>query len=284
MNKVSRLFDWKYSIDYMVNKKLLLGFFALFFIIVACEKDDGSDPDNGGNNNGGNGGTTKHEANKKGTGESANALLANKDFSKMKVEIQYVEDYKPTDRALDSFKNFLEKYLHKPQGFEFKKTRIGEPGGDDDYSVQEVIDIEDANRNVYNEGNTIGVYFLFINGEHEDDTDNSKTLGVAYRNTSMVIYEETIQELSGGLNEPATHKLENAVINHEMGHNLGLVNNGSSMQTDHQDEQHGKHCDEDNCLMHWTVKTGDVVEKLLGGSVPELDVNCRDDLKANGGK
>ena len=257
----------------------------LLFSLAACDKDD----DNGGiigNGNGnGNGNQQDHPENRKGSGESAGALLAANQYGKLTVEIQYVDGFKPTDEALKNFKSFLKKYLHKPDGITLKKTKISKPSGDNSYSINDIADIEDENRNVYTDGNEIGVYFLFVNGEHEDDTDDSKVLGVAYRNTSMVIFEETIRELSGsGPTEASTDKLETAVINHEIGHNLGLVANGSSMQTDHQDEDHGKHCDNNDCLMHWTVKTGDVVQKLVGGSVPELDQNCKDDLKANGGK
>ncbi len=267
---------------------VLLSFF-LVFCLSACEDDESTQPDDDKNDeqkdDDNNNDEDPKAGNKKSTGASANALLSEQEYDQLKVEIQYVKGYKPTQRALDSFKSFLNANVHKSNGIAFKKTKISNPGDDNKYDVSEIIDIEDQNRSVYNEGSEIGVYFLFVNGKNKGDSDNEKTLGIAYRNTSMVIFEETIQGLSDDIDEPERHKLERAVINHEMGHNLGLVDNGSPMQTDHRDKDKGSHCDNDNCLMHWTVKTGDVVDKILtGGNIPKLDQNCQDDLEANGGK
>lgn len=128
------------------------------------------------------------------------------------------------------------------------------------------------------------MYFIFIDGEYDENSDNSKTLGIAYRNTSMVIFEETIRNFSSGIGQPSRAKLEKAVVNHEFGHILGLVNVGALVQSDHQDEAHGKHCDVEDCLMYYVTETSDVIDNLLNSSVPELDAQCRADLDANGGK
>ena len=101
----------------------------------------------------------------------------------------------------------------------------------------------------------------------------------------MAIFEKSIKDLTGGFGEPDTDKLETVVVNHEFGHILGLVNVGSAMQVNHQDVEHGKHCDNEDCLMNWTAETGDAISNFLGTSgLPELDANCINDLKANGGR
>jgi hypothetical protein len=56
------------------------------------------------------------------------------------------------------------------------------------------------------------------------------------------------------------------------------------MVVNHQDTAHGRHCDNTNCLMHYTVETGNVVQKILGGNLPQLDQKCIDDLRAHGGR
>jgi predicted Zn-dependent protease len=100
----------------------------------------------------------------------------------------------------------------------------------------------------------------------------------------MALFERTIQDLSGGLTQPEQSRLESVVLQHELGHILGLVNAGTAMVTNHQDAPHGRHCTNTNCLMHYTVETGNVVQNLLDGSLPQLDSNCLSDLRANGGK
>jgi hypothetical protein len=56
------------------------------------------------------------------------------------------------------------------------------------------------------------------------------------------------------------------------------------MQKLHQDDANGKYCDDSNCLMHYSVETGNLVSNLIGNSMPQLDLNCIKDLQANGGK
>jgi hypothetical protein len=94
----------------------------------------------------------------------------------------------------------------------------------------------------------------------------------------------TVQQHSGGLNQPERSRLKTAIINHEFGHILGLVNAGTPMQEHHQDTPNGRHCTDRSCLMNWVVETGNVVQNLFGGAMPELDQKCINDLRANGGK
>ena len=109
-------------------------------------------------------------------------------------------------------------------------------------------------------------------------------LGVAYASTSMCIFEETIIDNTGGLGQASRADVEEGVLKHEFGHILGLVNLGTALQTQHEDGQHAKHCNVQDCLMYYAIETGDFFASLLGGGVPELDAQCIADLRANGGK
>ncbi len=264
-----------------ISYRGLVLLFSCAVMISSCDKDD-DDNGNGNGSNNGNGQNGQAAANR-GVGESAQELLKAADFNELKVEIQYPQGYKPKDATLDNLKEFLNQYLNKPEGIQIVKSQIEAPG-QSEYSIDDIREIEDANRSVYNQNQTLGVYVFFADGNHEDDTDDGQVLGTAYQNTSTVLFEETIQELSGGLQEPSQKKLETAVLNHEFGHIMGLVALGSPMQQNHQDEDNGNHCDVDDCLMYWATETSDVVDNLLGSGIPTLDAQCQDDLKANGGK
>jgi len=267
-----------------LNCRVLLLLFSFAVMISSCDKDDDDNGNGNGNGNGSNGnGQNGQAAAKRGVGESAEELLEAADFNKLKVEIQYPQGYKPKDATLDNLKDFLNKYLNKPQGIQIVKSQIEAPS-QSEYSIDDIREIEDANRSVYNQDQTLGVYVFFADGNHEDDTDDGQILGTAYQNTSTVLFEETIQELSGGLKEPSQTALETAVLTHEFGHIMGLVALGSPMQQNHQDEDNGNHCDVDDCLMYYATETSDVVDNLLGSGIPTLDAQCQEDLKANGGK
>lgn len=74
------------------------------------------------------------------------------------------------------------------------------------------------------------------------------------------------------------------VAEQEMGHLMGLVDLGSPMINNHKDATHGNHCNNQNCLMYYSLETTDLLGFLLTGSIPPLDLNCISDLHANGGR
>jgi hypothetical protein len=214
---------------------------------------------------------------------SSRDFLSSDDYDKLTVEIQYVPGFQPTQATLDNLKALLEQRLNKPAGISFVLTSIASPKRSA-YSVSDIQRIESANRTQNTNGKTIAAYFLFIDGDYSLNSGNSKVLGIAYGGSSMVIFEKTIREFSGGITQPSVTTLETTVAEHEFGHILGLVNNGTPMQSPHQDVANGRHCINQNCLMYYNAETSDIVANLLGGGIPSLDTNCSNDLKANGGK
>jgi hypothetical protein len=223
-------------------------------------------------------------SNRQQTGASANDLLSADTFTKMIVEIAFIEGFRPTETALNNFKEFIQERTFKPGGFEFIEQQIS-ASGKTEYTLEEVSDIEKEFRTQYNSDTTIAVWALFIDGKSSRDSDQGSILGTAYWNTSFVIYEETIQGFSGGAFQPSTNLLESSVIRHEFGHIFGLTNLGTELQSDHEDGEHPKHCIVEDCLMYFAADTSQGIEDMLsGGKVPELDAQCLADLKANGGR
>ena len=257
-------------------------YFLVVFLFLACS-EDGMDEKTVVDENG-NDVTIDTNLNKKNVGDSANDLLSSQDYQDLNFEIFYVENFKPTTATIADFEAFLAERLNKSGEINVTLKQIESPGKSI-YSIAEIIDIEDEIRTTYNDAGKIAVFGLFIDGEYSENTENGSVLGVAYRNTSFVIFEETIKEFSGQPLAPSTSVLETTVINHEFGHLLGLVNAGTTPQSDHQDVEHGRHCTTEDCLMYWTAETGEgLLNSITGGAVPSLDEQCINDLKSNGGK
>ena len=215
---------------------------------------------------------------------SANDFLSDDTYKRLVIEIVSVDGFEPTSAAVDNLVSFLNERTFKPNGIQVESRSIPSPQNST-YTIQDIIAIENANRTEFNSSDKLTLWVLFVDGEFASNSNGSTVLGAAYGDTSFVIFEESIQAISGGVLQPSRAVVESTVVNHEMGHLLGLTNFKSPMQTNHEDSNHPRHCDVDNCLMYWSIETGEgIVDFLSGGQIPSLDAQCVADLQANGGK
>ncbi|MFV8342956.1 membrane metalloprotease [Flavobacterium sp. XS2P39] len=255
-------------------KKVITALTIGFVLLVSCSKEDAVDTSE----------TINPITNKQTTGSSSNDLLSDKKFTSMIIEVVYVQGFEPSATAINNLVSFLSARTYKPSGISIVKRAIPSPGKAT-FTDQEIVAIEDANRTKYNTSNQIAVWVFFADGKSSTDTSTSVILGTAYRNTSLVIYEQTVHGLSDSPFEPNRSLLETTVITHEIGHILGLTNLGTTLQSNHEDTAHPKHCNVSTCLMYWSSETGKGIENMVsGGAAPQLDAQCIADLRANGGK
>ncbi len=284
--------------------KIGITLFALFFVVGCSKNTTATDEPAGG---------VDKTPNLRAAGLSAKDLLSNEDFTKLKVEIAFVNGFKPTQRALNEFANYIRTNTFK-EIVEISFLELDSPEKEN-LSIQEVADLEEANRTVYNNGETLGVYIYFSDAPAEGDDEDSGlvTLGAVYRNTSMVIYETTVRRLANSSASISNSDIEIATINHEFGHLFGLVNLGTEMVNNHEDENAQNHCNVSGCLMRAELEfrgasnksstlknslqsscslSGKSVLQMLKNrtsttgrfnSVP-LGVACKADLQAKGGR
>ncbi len=137
-------------------------------------------------------------------GASAGELLKDDAFTSLAVEVQYMQDFKPDEKAIENLKIFLSRHLHKPGGIFFYEKEI-KPVADTILSRKQVDSIRRANRTVYTKGKMLALYILYTNGEFE----NPHVFGQAFRNTSIVIYGRTIMQYAHVFSFPSQTTIEN---------------------------------------------------------------------------
>lgn len=255
------------------HKYLLLTILSLTFVAYSCS-DSGTGPEV----------DPPQEFNSKAApGDSAKSFLEGDQYTSLQIEIDYMEGYEPTQEGLNSLETFLETRLNKTN-ITFTTTQIA-ARGEGPYTTENIAAIEEEERDNYTEAgsSTLHAYFLIVDGEYEQQ---SNVLGIAYWNTSMAFFGQTIDDISGTPPAaPSEQQVEGTVFRHEIGHNLGLVGIGSPHpegQESHETEG-SAHCTTDGCLMAPSVRTGDIFQNF-SGEVPELDQLCIEDLQANGGR
>ncbi len=212
-------------------------------------------------------------------GTLARELLNEEVFKKLVVELLFVDGYRPTQEAIRRLQQFLEERLKKPKGIRVIEEFALPSPGKTHYTVGDARQIEDLNRRYFTRKDEIAVTVLFLDGASSDGAVG--TLGQAHRSTSIVIYEKALLEASGA-GGARRDLLESAILHHEFGHLLGMVQQGEPSREGHRDSDHGDHCANPLCLMHYSVQTG--LAGSGGTQVPALDESCLADLRALGGR
>ncbi|WP_108802416.1 hypothetical protein [Aquimarina sp. Aq107] len=254
-----------------ITKFLSILLFASF-ILVGCSDDDDNTLITDG-----------ESPNTQPLGTSANDLLSDTNFRGLTVEIVSVEGFAPTTTAVNTFRTFLEERLFKPDGITINQRTVSSSGLSP-FNIDKIKEIETNTRTEFNEGDEITVYIYFADGTNDNDDGSRVTLGTAYLNTSIVIYESTLRNLSSNPNAPMLSTIEAATLNHEFAHLLGLVNIGTPLQSQHENTVSRGHCNVQNCLMEAAIEFESGMMDMMGNGVPELDAQCIADLQANGGR
>lgn len=213
---------------------------------------------------------------------ASNDLVSSTKYAKLFVEVDYVEGFKARAATIDLLKVRIQERLSKPGGTTVEETAFKSTKSV--YTNSDLRELETQHRQHQPGGDTMVLYVLVINGHHSEDTSNGKVLGVQYGRASIAIFKESIDSSGGlfGINFGAAD-VEKAVLVHEFGHAVGLVNNGMPMVNNHEDAGHPKHSSNKNSVMYWAV------ENTLGlpglDNVPnQFDAEDIRDIQKAGGK
>lgn len=266
-----------------MKKKIALYVLTGFLLLAGCSKDsDVTSTNSTGVDKSGNLLTT---------GLSARDFLSNDKFDRLLIEVAFVAGFQPSFEAMANFEDFLRQRTFK-ENIDFRYTTLNSPF-EETLTLEEVDNLESENRNAYNEGSTLALYIYFADAPSDSDNEaeGTVTLGAVYRNTSMVIYEQTVRNLANRSNTIRVEDVETATLLHETGHLFGLVGLSTTPVNNHEDPDAENHCNVAGCLMRAEIQFGTSLLKMMQDNaskgtsvVPEIDAECLLDLQKYGGR
>ncbi len=120
----------------------------------------------------------------------------------------------------------------------------------------------------------------------DDSGPRAGVLGVSLGNTGIIVMFKDVVESTGGPGlDNIERYVEQSTMIHELGHAIGLVNNGVPTTSDHHDSEHGAHCRNDDCVMYWLNEGASdmaafVQRSVLSGNTILFDDACLADVDA----
>jgi hypothetical protein len=209
-------------------------------------------------------------------------FVADSKYDSMLIDVLYPQDDAPSESAIGLLVDRAEARLSKPGGIEVKKTAYA--GESRTYSARDLRNLADDVSTEKSGGGRVVLTVLYVHGHSDQDTGNSKVLGVFFQDGRIAMFSDAIGG-GGLLGSPfGASEVEGVVLVHEFGHAIGLVNLGLSMQRDHEDDEHPKHSSNSQSVMFWKVETTLGLASITGTLPSDFDSDDRADLQAAGGK
>jgi hypothetical protein len=209
-------------------------------------------------------------------GTSANDFLSSSNYSSLLLEIDYMPGYAPDATSVTNLVTFLNTFINKPGGISVSQKQVVS-SGKTSLTLDDIVKIERTYRSAFTGGSVLAAHILIADAGYS----SGDILANSYWNTSTCVFGKTMYNNSGGSGQVTRAQLLTTLLEHEFGHLLGLVDQGTPMINAHKDIGNGAHCNNTHCLMYYAIETD---ASALNNTIPSLDDNCMADLKANGGK
>jgi hypothetical protein len=198
-------------------------------------------------------------------------LYLNAQVPKLIIEVDALEGHAPTQTALSTLRSRIEAVADKPGGIQILPVETFS-GARDRWTEQDLLAVEKRNRDRFSSRDAMVLYLLYLNGSFAEDDD---ALGLAYSSSASVVFIEQIRE-AAATPLVSSASIERAVLVHEVGHVLALVNIGYTSPRPHEDPQHPNHSNNANSVMYWAMDNVGVANLLGGQTSPPSDFDADD--------
>ncbi len=120
---------------------------------------------------------------------------------------------------------------------------------DNSYTIDEILNLADQFRTIENTDTTGTIFVLFLDGFLEQEGEiRDNVIGVNIVPTTVTAVFKPVINNTSLLGRVRTFTEQSTIV-HELGHALGLVNNGVPITSPHHDTNNGAHCLNTDCVM-----------------------------------
>tara|TARA_B100000029_G_C17418877_1_gene903538 strand:+ start:187 stop:975 length:789 start_codon:yes stop_codon:yes gene_type:complete len=217
------------------------GLAAFLLLLFACATD-----------------TPEHE-----THTPSSSLVQKAPFTKLIIHAAFAPGMEPPETMIEVVEDSIQALIQKPEGVSVERFEELDPAQPKEEWALEELDqlVDQVSASTPQDTSTQHVYVLFLDGTLTEPSRAGGTrLGFAWGSDRIVIFRQAILDLCQSLTfsteeeqkrKKACQIAGTEVWIHELGHLLGLVDNGLPMQVDHKDPDHGHHDMDPACVMYW---------------------------------
>jgi len=203
-------------------------------------------------------------------GAYARTMLRPRPATTLVVERFHQSGAEPGDRTMSRVESTLRQVTKKDV-----EVRPGTSldGAGRAWTAEQLRALADASSRVAAGGSTAVLKLLFLLGSFEGDRS---VLGVAVRGDVVVVFSESVD----AARTPVVSRdaIEEAVVIHELGHVLGLVD--LARDSGRADPEHPGHSPNSRSVMYWAVESSLIGQVLSGPPPREFDEADLADLEA----
>lgn len=205
---------------------------------------------------------------KGGVGAFARTLLRPQPATSIVVEVLVQQGAEPRQSALDHLASTLREVSGKAVSL---AGPVAVPVNGDRTSAQQIRELSDRYSRTPHTGSQAVIRLLYLTGEFADEEN---VIGVAVRGDTAAVFKDAVR--AAGSPFAGSAIIEEAVVVHEVGHILGLVD--IALDTGRADPEYPGHSRNRGSVMYWAVESRLVAQALGGPPSRTFDADDRTDL------
>jgi hypothetical protein len=189
------------------------------------------------------------------------------------IEVLVQDGAAPESRALDHLQRVVTRETEKPDGI----RRLQHVFGSDRrrWSAADLRALAAERRQHRSTSDHASILVMYVRGSFEHEG----AIGVALNATEIAVFPDRWRDLVGGV-LGAGGDVERAVLVHEVGHVLGLVELTYESIHDRHDDDNPGHSRNRDSVMYWAIATTAIAQVFDGPPPDDFDAADRDDLRS----